>query len=391
MKNSFLITFLCIHIFVQVSAQFDERFYFPSKEFENIEDVKYEDMFFDIDTVSLHGILLKPDSTANTTIIFYIGSSGNATHYFPIVKPLVSEGYQIFMLNPRGYGKSTGVPTHINVASDAQIVFDLLLKKKEFIDTRIVIYGASLGTQVAVKITKDNQSKIHGLILDGAMSSFTDIALVSTPEEQKYVISQYVTSPYSAKEDIKEIKNIPKLIIHSREDQSVPFLQGELVFKNAKQPKEMWIYKGKHLASVIENETLFVQKINMLTSSLADTLGLDNNLKINVTISNLKNNNGQVVVQLTDTLENTIQSVWGNIINNQCIMLLDSIPSGKYTIRYFHDENMNFELDTNDIGIPKEGYGFSNNASGQYGPPSIEKRIFIMSENMTTILEPFYW
>ena len=120
------------------------------------------------------------------------------------------------------------------------------------------------------------------------MSSFTDIALASASEEQKQVISQYVTSPYSAKEDIKDIKNMPKLIIHSEEDESIPFEQGELVYKNANQPKNMWIYKGKHLESIIKNEELFIQKINNLINSLSDTLCTEKNHKLNITISGLK-------------------------------------------------------------------------------------------------------
>ena len=80
------------------------------------------------------------------------------------------------------------------------------------------------------------------MILDGALSSFTDIALLSAPEAQKQIIAQYVTSPYSAKEDIKEIINMPKLIIHSKGDKSIPFSQGKTVFENAYQPKEFWIY-----------------------------------------------------------------------------------------------------------------------------------------------------
>lgn len=386
-----LITFLCINIFVNVSAQFDERFYFPTKEYEEIGDISYEDIFFNIDTISLHGLFLKPDTAANTTIIFYIGSAGNVSYYTSITKPLVNAGYQVFMLDPRGYGKSTGIPTHINVASDAQIVLDSILKKEEIKDTRIIIYGASMGTQLAVKIAKDNQDKIHGLILDGPMSSFTDIALVSAPEEQKQVISQYVTSPYSAKEGIKDIKNMPKLIIHSKEDESVPFEQGLLVYNNANQPKKMWVYKGKHLESAIKDKELFIQKINNLTDSLSDTLCIEKNYKLNIKINGLKNNNGQVVMELKDALENTIKRNTRYIDNNQCNILIDSIATGKYTFLYFHDENKNNKLDTNILGIPKEGYGFSNNASGKYGPPPIEKRIFNISEDKSMDLKPFYW
>lgn len=52
------------------------------------------------------------------------------------------------------------------------------------------------------------------------------------------------------------------------------------------------------------------------------------------------------------------------------------IPPGKYALAVIHDENMNGKLDTNPIGIPKEGYGFSNNASSLFGPPSFSAASF---------------
>lgn len=48
----------------------------------------------------------------------------------------------------------------------------------------------------------------------------------------------------------------------------------------------------------------------------------------------------------------------------------ESIPPGKYALAVIHDENMNGKLDTNWLGLPKEGYGFSNNTKISSGPPS---------------------
>ena len=52
------------------------------------------------------------------------------------------------------------------------------------------------------------------------------------------------------------------------------------------------------------------------------------------------------------------------------------LPFGRYAISAFHDANDNAELDTNFLGIPKESYGFSNNARGRFGPPSFEQAAF---------------
>jgi len=48
----------------------------------------------------------------------------------------------------------------------------------------------------------------------------------------------------------------------------------------------------------------------------------------------------------------------------------DDLPYGNYAIAVYHDKNTNGELDTNLLGIPKEAYGFSNNARGRFGPAS---------------------
>ncbi|MBN1250670.1 MAG: DUF2141 domain-containing protein, partial [Bacteroidales bacterium] len=74
------------------------------------------------------------------------------------------------------------------------------------------------------------------------------------------------------------------------------------------------------------------------------------------------------------------------IINKQCVFIINNLKSGKYSIIYFHDENENEKLDTNWLGIPREGYGFSNNASSKFGPPPIKDRLFDINKNIKIIL-----
>jgi hypothetical protein len=267
MKKPILVVLINLMITLTISAQFDDRFYFPSKEWNQIENVDFEEFNFKTENDTLNTILFKPKSEPKATILFYHGAGGNISTYTFITNQLVKAGFQVFAVDFRGYGKSTGKPTHLNIANDAQIIFNEIIQKDEFKNIPIIIYGASMGTQIATKIAKDNQGKISGLILDGTISSFTDMALLSAPEEQKAMIAQYVTSPYSAKNDIKEINNLPKLFIHSKEDSSVPFAQGETVYKNATEPKELWIYEGKHLESAIKFPEILIQKINSLIGS----------------------------------------------------------------------------------------------------------------------------
>jgi len=264
MKHVILILIVCLGITFYSSAQYDDRFYFPSKEWNPIQDMEFTAFNFYIDQDTLHTLLFNPENKAKATIIFYHGAGGNISTYTPIIRPLVNAGYQVFAVDFRGYGKSTGKPTHLNIANDAQIIFNAILKKEEFKNLPAIIYGASMGTQIATKMAKDNQEKIPALILDGTISSFTDMALLYVPEEQKAMIAQYVTSPYSAKEDIKKIENLPKLFIHSKNDKSVPFSQGELVFNNSLEPKIFWEYEGNHIDASVKAKTEFIERINNL-------------------------------------------------------------------------------------------------------------------------------
>jgi uncharacterized protein (DUF2141 family) len=56
----------------------------------------------------------------------------------------------------------------------------------------------------------------------------------------------------------------------------------------------------------------------------------------------------------------------------------DNIPPGEYALALFHDENSNNELDQNFLRIPQEGFGFSNNAMGNFGPPKYEDAKFLL-------------
>jgi len=110
-------------------------------------------------------------------------------------------------------------------------------------------------------------------------------------------------------------------------------------------------------------------------------------LEVNVT--NLKNDQGKVLIALFDseaayrTEDRIFKAARIEIINGEANYRFEDLPAGEYAIKVFHDENGNDEIDTNFVGIPKEGYGFSNNAKGTMGPPSFEKASFRIYDSAT--------
>jgi hypothetical protein len=109
-----------------------------------------------------------------------------------------------------------------------------------------------------------NKDQVSGLVLDGVMSSFTELAAAYVPEQQKEIILKNLPSPYMAKEDIKSTAGLPKLFIHSQQDREVPYALGETVFSNAPEPKEMYVYSGKHLEAMKTDPAQIVAKIDAM-------------------------------------------------------------------------------------------------------------------------------
>jgi len=119
-------------------------------------------------------------------------------------------------------------------------------------------------------------------------------------------------------------------------------------------------------------------------------LSFQENISLKIEINDLRNSKGHVLLELQDENKNTMKGVFKEIVNMRCIISIENLSPGKYVFKYFHDENDNEEIDTNWIGIPKEGFGFSNNAKGVFGPPSHQKMIFELNKDTTMVCNPQY-
>lgn len=95
-----------------------------------------------------------------------------------------------------------------------------------------------------------------------------------------------------------------------------------------------------------------------------------------ILIEGMRNDDGQIILDLMDENENKIDTVYQTISNNICEITITDLPAGRYAFQYIHDENLNKEFDANGLGIPLEGYGYSRNAPGTFGPPKMEEMVF---------------
>ena len=108
-----------------------------------------------------------------------------------------------------------------------------------------------------------------------------------------------------------------------------------------------------------------------------------------VKIQNLKNINGDILIGLYDNASNFPRKVaTGKVVKvteKDMEVKFQDIRPGEYAVSVLHDENQNKDMDQGKLGIPKEGYGFSNHATGVIGPPSFKKARFHVPDGDSSI------
>ncbi len=123
----------------------------------------------------------------------------------------------------------------------------------------------------------------------------------------------------------------------------------------------------------------------LLTAFLAHGQSLQTNI-VNVDVVGLRNDKGQVFCALYSSRdgfpknsEKAVARVSSAISGKQAVCEFSDIAPGTYAVSVFHDENSNGKLDTNFMGIPREGVGASNGAKGHFGPPKFDAAAFHLS------------
>lgn len=97
----------------------------------------------------------------------------------------------------------------------------------------------------------------------------------------------------------------------------------------------------------------------------------------------LKSQKGNILIAVLDQTGKEIELRIVQVENLEVRVKLNKLEVGKkYAVKAFHDVNGNKKLDTNFFGVPTEPYGFSNNARGTFGPPSLSEMIFIADSSM---------
>ncbi len=240
-------------------------FYMPSGPIEKTPATygyKYEDVTFPaLDGNKLNGWFLPAAGVkkAKGTVVFSHGNAGALGHHFGFVAWYVRAGYNVFMYDYRGFGKSKGDITRAGVVSDVTAAFNYVKTRPDVDATRLVSYGHSLGGSSS--ITALGRKKMPGLRAVISYAGFASYRDMAQKVGGNWGVS-VVTDELSPRDFVAKISPVPILIVHGTADGVVPFSQAKLLFKNAKKPKTFMAIKGgDHQQALWKNEGEYCKKI----------------------------------------------------------------------------------------------------------------------------------
>jgi hypothetical protein len=174
------------------------------------------------------------------SLIYFHGNGGHLGHRAVKYRPYLEAGFGLLAVGYRGFGGNPSSPTEGGLRMDARAALDYLRGQGVALH-RIVLYGESLGTGVAVDLAAGRA--IGALVLEAAYTSIAKVAAHHYP----FVPARYlVLDKFDASADIKRLQ-APLLLIHGKRDRVIPYRFGRALFEDAPQPKEMESYEeGGH-------------------------------------------------------------------------------------------------------------------------------------------------
>lgn len=174
------------------------------------------------------------------TVLYFHGNGDNISGRLSHAKLWHDLGFSMLLIDYRGYGESTGEPIEVGLYTDALAAWGYLTIERGIPAEQIVVVGESLGGGVATWLSSNRPNA--GLILDATFTSVPDVAARQYP----WLPVRLLARNHFRSIDRMEQIHSPVLIMHSPNDQLIPFEQGQALFEKANQPKTFVELKGGH-------------------------------------------------------------------------------------------------------------------------------------------------
>ena len=196
-------------------------------------------------------LLNGPAEDSELTVLFCHGNGGNIMHRLDSINFFHNLGLNCFIFDYRGYGSSQGKPNEEGTYLDAQAAYKWLTEEKKLSPDKIIVFGRSLGGSIAAQLTSKVAAKV--LIIESTFTSYVDIGSKFYPYMP---VRWFASFSYRTIDYIKDV-HCPVMIIHSRNDEVVPFEFGLQLYEAANEPKEFVEIFGSHNDAFVVSSEIY--------------------------------------------------------------------------------------------------------------------------------------
>jgi fermentation-respiration switch protein FrsA (DUF1100 family) len=257
---------LCLSLFFMQS----KLLYYPAIPSRNLTaspadiNLEYDTVtLITSDHVKLHGWFI-PAAHERGTLLFFHGNAGNISHRLDSLKIFHELGLSTLIIDYRGYGRSQGTISELGTYLDAEAAWKYLTESRKIPAQAIVVFGRSLGAAIGAYIAV--QQKPAALILESAFTSVPDLAARLYPFLPVRLLSRF---HYNTEKLLLSV-SCPVLIIHSSDDEIIPYENGLQLYKRARNPKRFLELHGDHNQGFLVSGKLYKDGLQeFVTASLA--------------------------------------------------------------------------------------------------------------------------
>ena len=225
-----VILLLLVGLAAGCSTTVNKAFYQPTSKVYRTpdkDDLDYEDVAFaSADGTMLTGWFIPATYEPRGTVIHFHGNAQNMTSHYRYVGWIADEGFNVFVFDYRGYGRSAGTP-------DRKGVYEDCVAGREKFDG------------------------ILGIVAEAPFASYGEIVTDHMAASSGSIGKAVVSDAYSPDAVVGQL-GVPLIVIHGTADRVVPYKHGKQLFDKAKEPKQIWTIKGgRHCDSM----TVYHEKV----------------------------------------------------------------------------------------------------------------------------------
>lgn len=209
-----------------------------------------------VDGERLHAWIVPAADPEAPWVLFCHGNAGNLSNRVERALAFHRMGANSLLFDYRGYGRSTGTPSEAGLTRDAEACWKWLVEERRIPPGRIVVMGESLGGGVATALAAGHAPA--GLILESTFTSAVDLGAELYPWLPVRLLSR------NRFESLGRLARIgcPKLILHSPDDEIIPYRHGRALYEAASEPREFADLAGGHNAGTLSQGPTYVATVS---------------------------------------------------------------------------------------------------------------------------------